>query len=121
MRTGMGSPKLEKAKEWINGKLLDNPEIDVARKLKLIEEASLKFDLSPTDGEYLHAHLKVNQMSQEEIREKREAIKIELLELEEKIVEKKEEWFALMKKCKHPNEYTVQDSNLHCPDCGHFD
>ena len=48
MRTGIGSPKLERAKEWIEGELLDSPEMDVVRKLELIEKASLKFDLSPS-------------------------------------------------------------------------
>lgn len=117
----MSNSKIASAIEWINGELSDNPELDSVRKLKLIEEASLRFDLAPTDGEYLHTHLKVNKMSHEEIRKKLEAIREEIGALERKIFEKKKEFSELMAICKHPNEHTVGDSNLHCPDCGHFD
>lgn len=103
MRTGIGSLKLERAKEWIGGELLENQEIDIERKLRLIEEASLKFDLSPTDGEYLHAHLKVNKMSQEEIRKKMEVIREEISALERQIFEKKKAFSELMAICKHTN------------------
>lgn len=110
MRIKMGSPKLERAKAWLNGELLENSEVDIQRKLRLIEEASLKFDLSPIDGEYLHAHLKVNKMSQEEISKKMEALRTEISALETQIFEKKKEFSKLMAICKHPNEHTVEDS-----------
>jgi hypothetical protein len=42
--------QLKKAVKWISDERLDNPE---ARLFKLIEEACLKFDLTPKDEEFL--------------------------------------------------------------------
>jgi len=116
-----GVSKIANAIAWITEQLLNNPEIDTARKLELIEAVSLKFDLSPKDGEYLHDYLKVDMMRPEEIRLTRKTIQEEIRELGAKIIEKRTALFELMKKCKHPDERTDQDSNLYCPDCGHFD
>ena len=41
---------LRKAVKWISEKRKYNPE---AQPVKLVEEACLKFDLSPKDAEYL--------------------------------------------------------------------
>lgn len=46
---------LRKAVKWISEELRYNPQ---ARLSKLIEEACLKFDLSPMDAEYLLDFLK---------------------------------------------------------------
>lgn len=46
---------LRKAVKWISDERQYNPE---ARLSKLIEEACLKFDLSPTEAEYLFKLLK---------------------------------------------------------------
>jgi len=42
--------QLRKAAKWISDRRLDNPE---ASLFKLIEEASLKFDLTPKDEDFL--------------------------------------------------------------------
>jgi len=42
--------QLRKAVKWISDKRLDNPETIL---FKLIEEACLKFDLTPKDAEFL--------------------------------------------------------------------
>jgi hypothetical protein len=47
--------EIRKAVKWISEERKYNPE---ARLPKLIEEACLKFDLSPMDGEYLLKMLK---------------------------------------------------------------
>ncbi len=46
---------LRKAVKWISEERKYNPE---AKPTKLIEEACLKFDLSPMDAEYLNKFLK---------------------------------------------------------------
>jgi len=46
---------LRKAVKWISEERKYNPE---KKLLKLVEEAGLKFDLSPKDGEYLLRLLK---------------------------------------------------------------
>ncbi len=46
---------LRKAVKWISDERKYNPE---AKDSKLIEEACLKFDLSPMDAEYLRGFLK---------------------------------------------------------------
>ena len=46
---------IRKAVKWISGERQYNPE---AKLSKLIEEACLKFDLSPMDAEYLASFLK---------------------------------------------------------------
>jgi hypothetical protein len=47
--------ELRNAVKWISAELKHNKE---ARASKLIEEACLKFDLSPMDAEYLSDFLK---------------------------------------------------------------
>jgi hypothetical protein len=42
--------ELRKAVQWISEERAGRPE---ARLAKLVEEASLRFDLSPADGEFL--------------------------------------------------------------------
>ncbi|OGF63186.1 hypothetical protein A2662_00880 [Candidatus Giovannonibacteria bacterium RIFCSPHIGHO2_01_FULL_45_33] len=51
---------LQKALDWIKTELRENPNVDAARKRVLITKASLNFDLSPLDGEYLENNLKVD-------------------------------------------------------------
>ena len=46
---------LRKAVKWISEERKFNPD---ARSSKLIEEACLKFDLSPMDAEYLQSFFK---------------------------------------------------------------
>jgi len=46
---------IKKAVKWISGEKMDNPEIS---RLKLIEEAGIKFNLSPADVEYLSNFLR---------------------------------------------------------------
>ena len=46
---------LRKAVKWISEERKYNPE---AKGSKLIEEACLKFDLSPMDAEYLRSFIK---------------------------------------------------------------
>jgi hypothetical protein len=41
---------LRKATRWISDELLDNPGAGIA---KLIEQACIKFDLSPKDAEFM--------------------------------------------------------------------
>ncbi len=42
--------QLRRAVKWISDERLENPD---ARLFKLIEDACLKFDLSPNDAEFL--------------------------------------------------------------------
>jgi hypothetical protein len=50
MRMQPQGDDLRKAVKWIADMLQDNKDLPV---MKLIEEASLKFDLTPKDQEYL--------------------------------------------------------------------
>lgn len=50
-----GEPKWKQAADWIISEWEARPE---ATKLNLINEASLKFNLSPNDQEYLFRNLK---------------------------------------------------------------
>ena len=49
---------LRKAVKWISEERKFNPEVQTS---KLIEQACLKFDLSPMDAEYLLNFLKENK------------------------------------------------------------
>ncbi|HEX7785942.1 MAG TPA: hypothetical protein VF653_06950 [Methylomirabilota bacterium] len=40
--------------KWIDDQLLDHPEAD---RMKLIDEAGRRFDLTPLDSEFLLRHL----------------------------------------------------------------
>ncbi|RMH77996.1 MAG: hypothetical protein D6681_20455 [Calditrichaeota bacterium] len=41
---------LRKAVKWISGKLQENPDTPI---MQLVNEATLRFDLTPKDGEFL--------------------------------------------------------------------
>lgn len=49
-----GETPLRQAVKWIDDRLLDDPQAD---RLKLIDEASRRFDLSPMDQDFLFRHL----------------------------------------------------------------
>jgi hypothetical protein len=49
-----GEAPLRQALKWIDDQLRDNPAADRAR---LVDEASLRFDLSPLDADFLWRHL----------------------------------------------------------------
>ena len=50
--------KLRKAVKWISEKRKENPDINLA---KLVDETSLKFDLSPKDSQFLSRFVKEAQ------------------------------------------------------------
>ena len=45
---------IKQAVKWIDDQLQDNPKVD---RVKLIDEASRRFDLSPADEDFLFRHL----------------------------------------------------------------
>jgi hypothetical protein len=45
-----GEAPVKQAVKWIDERLHDNPGLD---RLKLVDEASRRFDLSPLDAEFL--------------------------------------------------------------------
>jgi hypothetical protein len=45
---------LTQAVKWIDDHLVDNPKAD---RVKVVDEASLRFDLSPVDTDFLFRHL----------------------------------------------------------------
>ena len=49
-----GETPLQQAVKWIDGRLLDEPAVD---RLRLVDEAARRFDLSPVDAEFLLHHL----------------------------------------------------------------
>jgi hypothetical protein len=49
-----GEAPIKQALKWIDDQLRDNPRAD---RLKLVDEASRRFDLSPVDGDFLFRHL----------------------------------------------------------------
>lgn len=49
-----GEAPLKQAVKWIDDQLVDNPKAD---RVKLVDEASLRFDLSPVDTDFLFRHL----------------------------------------------------------------
>jgi hypothetical protein len=49
-----GEAPIKQAVKWIDDQLHDNPALD---RLKLVDEASRRFDLSPLDAEFLLRHL----------------------------------------------------------------
>ncbi|MDP2669114.1 MAG: hypothetical protein Q8P07_04750 [bacterium] len=51
---------LQKALDWIKAELRENPNVDAARKRKLIKYASENFNLSALGGEYLENNLIVD-------------------------------------------------------------
>ncbi len=49
-----GEAPIRQAVKWIDEQLLDNPKAD---RMKLVDEASRRFDLSPLDEDFLLRHL----------------------------------------------------------------
>lgn len=49
-----GEAPIKQAVKWIDDQLVDNPKAD---RLKLVDEASRRFDLSPLDQDFLFRHL----------------------------------------------------------------
>ncbi|PYO55023.1 MAG: hypothetical protein DMD84_00665 [Candidatus Rokuibacteriota bacterium] len=49
-----GEAPIKQAVKWIDDQLHDNPKPD---RVKLIDEASRRFDLSPADEDFLFRHL----------------------------------------------------------------
>ena len=49
-----GEAPIKQAVKWIDDQLSDNPRAD---RLKLVDQASRRFDLSPLDEEFLVRHL----------------------------------------------------------------
>ena len=52
MTAGEGS--IKQAVKWLDDQLHDNPKAD---RMKLIDDASRRFDLSPLDTDFLSRHL----------------------------------------------------------------
>jgi hypothetical protein len=52
--TMAGEAPIAQAIKWIDDQLLDRPQAD---RLKLVDEAARRFDLTPLDGEFLYRHL----------------------------------------------------------------
>jgi hypothetical protein len=50
----VGEAPIKQAVKWIDDQLLDNPKAD---RVKLVDEASRRFDLSPLDTDFLFRHL----------------------------------------------------------------
>ena len=49
-----GEAPIKQAVKWIDDQLQDNPKVD---RVKLIDEASRRFNLSPADEDFLFRHL----------------------------------------------------------------
>jgi hypothetical protein len=49
-----GEAPIKQAVKWLDDQLVGNPAAD---RVKLIDEASRRFDLSPLDAEFLLRHL----------------------------------------------------------------
>jgi len=49
-----GEAPIKQAVKWIDDQLAGNPGAD---RLKLIDDASRRFDLSPVDQDFLYRHL----------------------------------------------------------------
>jgi hypothetical protein len=49
-----GEAPIRHAVKWIDDQLQDNPQAD---RVKLLDEASRRFDLSPLDQDFLFRHL----------------------------------------------------------------
>jgi hypothetical protein len=49
-----GEAPIKQAVKWLDDQLADNPKAD---RVKLVDEASRRFDLSPADGDFLFRHL----------------------------------------------------------------
>jgi hypothetical protein len=49
-----GEAPIKQAVKWIEDQLTDNPGVD---RVKLVDDASRRFDLSPLDADFLYRHL----------------------------------------------------------------
>lgn len=49
-----GEAPIKQAVKWIDDHFIDDPKAD---RVKLVDEASRRFDLSPMDAEFLFRHL----------------------------------------------------------------
>jgi len=49
-----GEAPIKQAVQWLEDQLRDRPDAD---RVKLVDEASRRFDLSPADGDFLFRHL----------------------------------------------------------------
>jgi hypothetical protein len=49
-----GEAPITQAVKWIDDQLIDRPGAD---RLKLVDEAAQRFDLTPLDTEFLYRHL----------------------------------------------------------------
>ncbi len=49
-----GEAPIKQAVQWIEDQLVDRPQAD---RVKLVDEASRRFDLTPLDEEFLYRHL----------------------------------------------------------------
>jgi hypothetical protein len=49
-----GEAPITQAVKWIDDQLVDNPGAD---RLKLVDDAARRFDLTPLDTEFLYRHL----------------------------------------------------------------
>ena len=49
-----GEAPIKQAVNWIDERLADQPNLD---RVKLVDEASRRFDLTPLDEEFLYRHL----------------------------------------------------------------
>ena len=54
----IGEPSLRKAIKWIDDQLRDRPTAD---RVKLIDEAGRRFDLTPLDADFLLRHFAAKQ------------------------------------------------------------
>ena len=50
----VGEAPIKQAVKWLDEQLHDNPNAD---RMKLVDEASRRFDLSPLDADFLMRHL----------------------------------------------------------------
>ena len=49
-----GEAPIKQAVKWIDDRLADDPRAD---RLRLVDEASRRFDLTPLDADFLYRHL----------------------------------------------------------------
>ena len=52
--SGLGDAPIKRALEWIEERLRDQPAAD---RMKLVDAASERFDLTPLDADFLLRHL----------------------------------------------------------------
>ena len=50
----LGEPPIKQAVKWIDDQLRDNPKAD---RMKQVDQASRRFDLTPLDADFLIRHL----------------------------------------------------------------